>query len=80
MYAGTNYITNGINSFKSVKKIAKKVKEFSSNTKIVFLSLITRKDKRDLDKEVQDVNTRLKKYSAQMNIDYIENKNIKEEQ
>lgn len=79
MYAGTNYITNGINSFKSVKKIAKKVKEFSSNTKIVFLSLITRKDKRDLDKEVQDVNTRLKKYSAQMNIDYIENKNIKEE-
>lgn len=80
MYAGTNYITNGINSFKSVKKIAKKVKEFSSNTKIVFLTLITRKDKRDLDKEVQDVNTRLKKYSAQMNIDYIENKNIKEEQ
>ena len=79
MYAGTNYITNGINSFKSVKKIAKKVKEFSSNTKIVFLTLITRKDKRDLDKEVQDVNTRLKKYSAQMNIDYIENKNIKEE-
>ena len=80
MHAGTNYITNGINSFKSVKKIAKKVKEFSPNTKIVFLSLITRKDKRDLDKEVQDVNTRLKKYSAQMNIDYIENKNIKEEQ
>ena len=80
MYAGTNYITNGINSFKSVKKIAKKVKEFSPNTKIVFLSLITRKDKRDLDKEVQDVNTRLKKYSAQMNIGYIENKNIKEEQ
>ena len=79
MYAGTNYITNGINSFKSVKKIAKKVKEFSPNTKIVFLSLITRKDKRDLDKEVQDVNARLKKYSAQMNIDYIENKNIKEE-
>ena len=79
MYAGTNYITNGINSFKSVKKIAKKVKEFSPNTKIIFLSLITRKDKRDLDKEVQDVNTRLKKYSAQMNIDYIENKNIKEE-
>ena len=79
MYAGTNYITNGINSFKSVKKIAKKVNELSSNTKKVFLSLITRKDKRDLDKEVQDVNTRLKKYSAQMNIDYIENKNIKEE-
>lgn len=79
MYAGTNCITNGINSFKSVKKIAKKVKEFSPNTKIVFLSLITRKDKRDLDKEVQDVNTRLKKYSAQINIDFIENKNIKEE-
>ena len=45
----------------------------------VFSSLITRRDKRDLDKNVQDVNHRSTNYCAQTNIDYMENSNIKED-
>ena len=78
VHAGTNDITKGINSLNSVKKIVKKVKQTSPNTKVVFSSLITRKDKKDLDKKVQDVNNRLKNYCMQTNLDYIENNKIKE--
>ena len=79
IHAGTNGITNGINSLNSVKKIVKKIKQTSPNTKIAFSSLITRKDKKDFDKKVQDVNNRLKNYCSQTNIEYIESHNIKEE-
>ena len=58
--------------------MSKKVKQTSLNTKVVFSSLITRKDKKDLDKKVQDVNNRLKNYCMQTNLDYIENNKIKE--
>ena len=79
IHAGTNDLTNGINSLNSVKKNVKKVKQASANTKVVFSSLITRKDKIDLDKKVQDTNNRLKNYCAQTNIDFIDNNNIKQE-
>ena len=49
-----------------------------SNTKVVFSGLITRKDKKDLDKKVVEVNSRLKNFCAQKNIDFIDNMNIKE--
>ena len=68
-----------INSLNLVKKIVNEVKQTSPNTKIVFSSLITRKDKKDLGKKVQDVNNRLKNFCSQTSIEYIENNNIKEE-
>ena len=46
VHVGTNDITKGINSLNSVKKIVKKVKQTSPDTKVVFSSLITRKDKK----------------------------------
>ena len=55
------------------------MKQASANTKVVFSNLITRKNKKDVDKEVQDTNNRLKNYCAQTNIDYIDNNNNKEE-
>ena len=39
IHAGTNDITNGINSLNSVKKIVKDVKKSSPNTKLVFSSI-----------------------------------------
>ena len=36
VHAGTNDITKGIDSLNSVKKIVKKVKQTSPNTKVVF--------------------------------------------
>ena len=50
IHAGTNDIMNWINSLNLVKKVVKKVKQTFPNTKIAFPSLITRKDKKDLDK------------------------------
>ena len=79
VHAGTNDITNGINSLNCAKKIIKKVKQISPNTKVVFSGLITRKDQKDLGKKVVEVNSRLKNFCAQKNIDFIDNTNIKEE-
>ena len=48
VHVGTNDIMKGINSLNSVKKIVKKVKQTSPDTKVVFSSLITRKDKKKI--------------------------------
>ena len=45
IHAGTSDISNGINSLNSVKKIVKDLKKSSPNTKVVFSSILLRKDK-----------------------------------
>ena len=64
-------------AIKHTKEASKEKVTF--DTKIAYSSLITRKDKKDLDKKVQDVNNRLKNYCSQTNVEYIENNNSKEE-
>ena len=71
--------TNGINLFNQAKKIIKEVKKVSHNTKIAFSSIVTRKDRKNIDKKVLEVNSHLKNYCSQKNIDFIDNNNIKEE-
>ena len=79
VYAGTNDIAKGENLLNNVKKILKQVKKLSPNTKVAFSSIVTRKDKKDISKTVQDTNSRLKNYCRQKNIDSIQNSNIMEE-
>ena len=55
------------------------MKKLSPNTKVAFSSIVTRKDKKDISKTVQDTNSRLKNYCRQENIDSIQNSNIMEE-
>ena len=50
--AGTNDLTKGKNLLNNVKKIIKLVKRFSPQKKLVLSSLIVRKDKKSIDKEV----------------------------
>ena len=45
----------------------------------MFPSLIVRKDKKNIDKEVVDTNAGLRNFCNQKNIDYIDNTNIKED-
>ena len=45
VHAGTNDITNGINSLNWAKKVINKVKQISPNTKVVSSSLITRHER-----------------------------------
>ena len=61
------------------KKIIKEVKKVSHNTKIAFSSIVTCKDRQNIDKKVLEVNSHLKNYCRQKNIDFIDNNNIKEE-
>ena len=79
VHAGTNDLTNNINTLRSVKKICEKTKKISPNTKIVFSSIIFRKDRRDIEKQRSDVNTRLKNFCKQKNLSFIDNSNLKEE-
>ena len=79
IHAGRNDITNGINSLNSVKKIVENVKKSSPNTKLVFSSILLRKDKKDISKKVTDINSRLKHYCQQKHFDFIDNSNILEE-
>ena len=56
-----------------------KVNNSSPNTKLVFSSVILRKDKKDISKKVGGTNQRLKNYCKQKNIDFADNRNIIEE-
>ena len=76
---GTNDITKGKNLLNNFKKILKQVKKLSPNTKVAFLSIVTRKHKKNISKTVQDTNSRLKNFCSQKNIDFIQNSNIMEE-
>ena len=64
VHAGKNDIANGVNSLNCANKIIEKVKQISPKAKVVFSSLITKKDKKDLDKKVAEVNSRLKDFCA----------------
>ena len=78
MHVDTNYLTYGTNTLNTIKKLIKTVKRKSPNTNAVLSSVMMRKDKKDISKMVSDVNSRLKIFCAQKNIDFIENSNIKE--
>ena len=62
-----------------MKKICENTKRISPDTKIVFLSIIFRKDRRVIEKQRIDVNTRLKNFCKQKNLSFIDNNNLKEE-
>ena len=79
IHAGTNDLTNGINMLNNAKKIVKELTTKLPKVKIAFSGLITRKDKKNLDKNVTETNKRLKNYCRQKDIDYIDNSNITED-
>ena len=53
VHAGTNDLTNNTNTLRSVKKLCEKTKKICPNTKIVFSSIIFRKDRRDIGLVIQ---------------------------
>ena len=79
IHVGTNNLTNEINMLNNVKKIVKELTTKLPKVKIAFSGLITRKDKKNLDKNVTETNKRLKNYCRQKDIGYIDNSNITED-
>ena len=78
IHIGTNDITNGINSLNSVKEIVKNVKKCSPNTKVVFSSMLPRKDKKEISKKVADIDSNLKNYCQQKHLNFIDDSSILE--
>ena len=79
IHADTNDLTNGINMLNNAKKIVKELTTKLPKVKIAFSGLITRKDEKNLDKNVTETNKRLRNYCRQKDIDYIDNSNITED-
>ena len=77
--AGTNDLTNGIKMLNNAKKIVKQLTIKLPKVKIAFSGLISRKDRKNLDKNVTETNKRLRNYCRQKDIDIIDNSNITED-
>ena len=65
LIVGTNDIAaNNVNLLNNVKKIFRKVSKDSPSTQLEFSSIIVRKDKKKLEKNIIETNARLKNYCA----------------
>ena len=79
VHVGKNDLTNDINLLSNVKKIVNKTHKTSPNTVPTFSSIISRKDKKNLEKTRAGTNSRLKNFCWQKNINLTSSDNIKEE-
>ena len=68
VHADSNDLANGTNLLNQGKKLVKQVKKVLQNTKIVFSSIILRKDRKNIDKKVSKVNSNLKNYCNEKEI------------
>ena len=77
IHTGTNDLTNGVNTMKEVRQLVKCVKELDKEeeVKIGFSSVINRSD-RNLEKEIVDLNLKLKWYNEGNQFLFIDNHNI----
>ena len=64
IHAGTNDLTNGINMLNNAEKIVKELTTKLPKVKITFSGLITRKDRKNLGKNVTEANKKLRNYIA----------------
>ena len=69
----TNDIANNVNLLNNVKKIFRKASKDSPSTQLPFSSIIVRKDKKNLEKNIIETNARLKNYCSQKGLGYIGN-------
>ena len=77
-HLGTNDIANNVNLLKNMKKIFRKISKDSPSTQLAFSSIIVRKDKKNLEKNVIETNAHLNYCCSQKGLGYIENNGIKE--
>ena len=76
MYIGTNDLSNNIKLLQ--KKKLRKLSAGTPSTRLAFFSMITRKDKRNLEKPLADTKARLKNFCATRGFN--DNENLKNAQ
>ena len=77
-HVGTNDITNKIDTISNYQVIINRIKKKSPYTNIALSSVITRKDRKQIEKKVSDINNNLKDLCKENLIDFIDNENIDE--
>ena len=77
--SGTNDLTNNVNTMKTVRDLVKCVRNLGRNEEIQigFSSIISRQD-RKLEKEIDETNTKLRKYCGGKEFIFVDNSNINE--
>ena len=65
VHVETNDIANNVNLLSNVKKIFREVSKDSSSTHLTFFSIIVRKGKKNLEKNIVETNVHLKNYYSQ---------------
>ena len=76
MHAGTNDLTNDIDTVSNLGKIANYLKKTSPKTKFIVSTVITRDDRKGLPKKVITLNNAIKSFCVQNNIEVIDNNNM----
>ena len=77
-HIGSNDLTKNIDTLPNLQSIVNKIKKKSAHTRIAFSSLITRKDYRNGEVDVIDLNNNLRAFCDENFIDFIDNSNIDE--
>ena len=79
IHTGTNDLTNGVNTMKHVRSIAKIIEEMKGGGDIrVGFSGITERRDHDLGERIKDINERLKRFCNGKGFLFIDNSNIDE--
>ena len=76
IHTGTNDLTNGVNTMKHLRSIAKKMK-CGGDIQVGFSGIIERRD-HDLGEKIKDINERLKRFCNSKSFLFIDNSNIDE--
>ena len=77
VHVGTNDITNNVNLLTDIKKIFNKVSKELPSISIAFSSIINRKYKTNIQETITVTNARLKNFSEQKGVSFIDNSGIK---
>ena len=77
-HAGTNDLTNNVDTLSNYQLIINRIKKKTPYSKIALSSIIMRKDRQDVEFKVSEMNIKLKELCEENLIDFIDNSNIDE--
>ena len=78
IHSGTNDLTQGIDTIENMKSAIEETRQESPGTEIVLSTVVIRKDKQAMDKKlnVKEINTKIKNFAKDLNVQLIDNSNI----
>ena len=77
-HIGTNDLSKNIDPMPHLQTIVDRVKEKSATTKIPFSSLFVRKNRVDMEKNMEKLNMAIRKFCLENLIDYSNSRNVNE--